>query len=615
MSPPPMMGPKGRPGNGAGVAGPMARMMPGVKAKNFKQTVSRLFEYMGPYKIALLMTVIFAVFSTMFEIFAPLVLGDATTLIFNGVVRDKTGVDFVAIGRIIMKLAAVYFACTFFSFLQSYLTAGISQKISYKLRYDIAKKIDRLPVSVFESTTHGEILSRITNDVDTVAQTLNQGIAQSITSVVTICGIIIVMFSINIWMSLVTLIILPVVLVFVRLIVKASSKFYRAQQKTLGQINGHVEEMYSGHNVVKAFNGEESSVKTFTEYSDILCKTAWKSQALSGLMMPMVNFVGNVGYVVICIMGGAFVLAGRLEVGNIQSFIQYMRHFTRPISEVSNIANVFQSTAAAAERVFEFLDSEEECEQTKTPASTKNITGTVTFEHVRFGYLKDKIVIKDFSCEVQSGMQVAIVGPTGSGKTTIVKLLMRYYDVNEGSIKIDGVDIRDFTRDDLRSQFAMVLQDTWLFNDTVMENIRYGKPDATDEEVIAAAKTACVDRFIHQLAGGYNMVINEEANNISQGQKQLITIARAVLANPPMLILDEATSSVDTRTESLIQTAMKNLMKDRTSFVIAHRLSTIRDADMILVVNDGDVIERGNHTELMAKNGFYAELYNSQFKK
>lgn len=615
MSPPPMMGPKGKPGNGAGVAGPMARMMPGVKAKNFKQTVSRLFKYMGPYKVALLMTVIFAVLSTVFDIFAPLVLGEATTLIFNGVVRDKTGVDFVAIGYIIMKLLAVYFACTFFTFFQSYLTAGISQKISYKLRYDIAKKIDRLPVSMFESTTHGEILSRITNDVDTVAQTLNQGISQSITSVVTISGIIAVMFSINVWMSLVTLIILPVVLIFVRLIVKASSKFYRAQQKTLGQINGHVEEMYSGHNVVKAFNGEESSVKTFTEYSDILCKTAWKSQALSGLMMPMVNFIGNVGYVVICIMGGAFVLAGTLEVGNIQSFIQYMRHFTRPISEVSNIANVFQSTAAAAERVFEFLDSEEECEETKTPASTQNIKGLVTFEHVRFGYLKDKIVIKDFSCEVQSGMQVAIVGPTGSGKTTLVKLLMRYYDVNDGSIKIDGVDIRDFTRDDLRSQFAMVLQDTWLFNDTVMENIRYGKPDATDEEVIAAAKTACVDRFIHQLAGGYNMVINEEANNISQGQKQLITIARAVLANPPMLILDEATSSVDTRTESLIQTAMKNLMKDRTSFVIAHRLSTIRDADMILVVNDGDVVERGNHSELMAKNGFYAELYNSQFKK
>jgi len=615
MSPPPMMGPKGKPGNGAGVAGPMARMMPGVKAKNFKQTVSRLFKYMGPYKVALLMTVIFAVLSTVFDIFAPLVLGEATTLIFNGVVRDKTGVDFVAIGYIIMKLLAVYFACTFFTFFQSYLTAGISQKISYKIRYDIAKKIDRLPVSMFESTTHGEILSRITNDVDTVAQTLNQGISQSITSVITISGIIAVMFSINVWMSLVTLIILPVVLIFVRLIVKASSKFYRAQQKTLGQINGHVEEMYSGHNVVKAFNGEESSVKTFTEYSDILCKTAWKSQALSGLMMPMVNFIGNVGYVVICIMGGAFVLAGTLEVGNIQSFIHYMRHFTRPISEVSNIANVFQSTAAAAERVFEFLDSEEECEETKTPASTENIKGFVTFEHVRFGYLKDKIVIKDFSCEVQSGMQVAIVGPTGSGKTTLVKLLMRYYDVNDGSIKIDGVDIRDFTRDDLRSQFAMVLQDTWLFNDTVMENIRYGKPDATDEEVIAAAKTACVDRFIHQLAGGYNMVINEEANNISQGQKQLITIARAVLANPPMLILDEATSSVDTRTESLIQTAMKNLMKDRTSFVIAHRLSTIRDADMILVVNDGDVVERGNHSELMAKNGFYAELYNSQFKK
>ena len=615
MSPPPMVGQKGKGSHGASVAGPMSRMMPGAKAKNFKQTVSQLMKYMGPYKIALFMTVFFAVLSTIFDIFAPLVLGEATTLIFNGVVRDKTGVDFVGIGYIIMKLFVIYFACSFFAFFQSYLTAGISQKISKRLRTDIAEKLDRLPVSTFEATPYGEILSRITNDVDTVAQTLNQGIAQSVSSIVTIIGIVAVMFSINVWMSLVTLIILPVVLVFVRIIVGLSSKYYRAQQRTLGKINGHVEEMYSGHNVVKAFNGEQSSVKTFNEYSDTLCKTAWTSQALSGIMMPMVNFVGNVGYVIVCIMGGLFVLKGTLQVGNIQSFIQYVRQFTRPISEVSNIANVFQSTAAAAERVFEFLESEEEVTETPTPKKTENLTGSVQFENVRFGYLKDKIIIKDFSCSIKGGMQVAIVGPTGAGKTTLVKLLMRYYDVNDGSIKLDGIDIRDFRRDDLRDQFAMVLQDTWLFNDTVMENIRYGKPDATDEEVIEAAKTACVDRFIHQLAGGYNMVINEEANNISQGQKQLITIARAVLADAPMLILDEATSSVDTRTEALIQTAMNNLMKDRTSFIIAHRLSTIRESDLILVINDGDIVEKGTHKELMEKNGFYAELYNSQFKK
>ncbi len=615
MSPPPMMGPKGKGGNGAGVAGPMARMMPGTKAKNFKGTLLRLVRYMGPYKIPLLLTVIFAAFSTVFEIFAPLVLGDATTIIFNGVIRDKTGVDFVAVGNIIMKLFVIYLGCSFFAFLQSFLTAGISQKISRTLRNDIAKKLDKLPVSVFESTTHGEILSRITNDVDTVSQTLNQGIAQSITSVVTIVGIISVMFSKNVLMSLVTLIILPTVLIFVRIIVKVSSKHYRAQQKTLGMLNSHVEEMYSGHNVVKAFNGEDSSIKEFNEYSETLCKTAWYSQALSGIMMPMVNFVGNIGYVVVCIMGGMMVLQRKLEVGDIQSFIMYVRQFTRPISEVSNIANVFQSTAAAAERVFEFLDSEEESDEPKVPVSTKGISGSVEFENVKFGYVKDKIIIKNFSCAIDDGMQVAIVGPTGGGKTTLVKLLMRYYDVDEGSIKIDGIDIRNFTRNDLRSQFAMVLQDTWLFNDTIMENIRYGKPSATDEQVIAAAKTACVDRFVHQLPGGYNMVINEEANNISQGQKQLITIARAVLADPPMLILDEATSSVDTRTESLIQTAMNNLMKNRTSFVIAHRLSTIRDADIILVVYDGDIVEKGNHEQLMKKGGFYAELYNSQFKK
>ncbi len=614
MSPPPMMG-RGRGGHGAGVAGPMAQMMPGVKARNFKQTTKRLLNYMGTYKITLLLTVIFAVLSTAFEIFSPLVLGDATTLIYNGVVVEKTGVDYTALMSIIMKLFAVYLACSFFAFFQSYLTSVVSQKISYKLRADIAQKIDRLPVKLFESRTHGEILSRITNDVDTVSQTLNQGIAQSITSLVTIVGIIIVMFSINVWMSLVTLIILPVVLIFVRIIVKISTKYYRAQQRTLGEINGHVEEMYSGHNVVKAFCGEERSIDEFNKYSDTLCDTAWKSQFLSGLMMPMVNFIGNVGYVAICIMGGVMVLKGTLEIGNIQSFIQYVRHFTRPISQVANIANVFQSTAAAAERVFEFLDEEEEVAEAKNSASTNNLKGVVTFENVKFGYLEDKIIIKDFSCHINEGMQVAIVGPTGAGKTTLVKLLMRYYDVNGGSIKIDGVDIRDFKRNDLRAQFAMVLQDTWLFNDTIMENIRYGRPGATDEEVIAAAKTACVDTFVQQLPGGYNMVINEEANNISQGQKQLITIARAVLADPPMLILDEATSSVDTRTESLIQKAMNNLMENRTSFVIAHRLSTIRDSDIILVLNDGDIVEKGTHNELMAKGGFYFELYNSQFKK
>lgn len=611
MSPPPM---GGRHPGGAGVAGPMARMMPGAKAKDFKKTLSRLIYYMGTYRIALLLTVIFTILSTGFEILAPIILGDATTLIFNGVVVGG-GVDFTSVGYIIMKLMTVYFACSFFSFFQSYLTAGISQKISYKLRGDIALKIDRMPIRFFERRTHGEILSRITNDVDTVAQTLNQGISQSITSLVTITGIIFVMFSINVYMSLVTLIILPVVLIFVRIIVKISHKYYRAQQRTLGEINGHVEEMYSGHNVVKAFCGEDASIESFNKYSDTLCQTAWKSQFLSGLMMPMVNFVGNVGYVVICIMGGVMVLRGTLQIGNIQAFIQYVRSFTRPISQVANIANVFQSTAAAAERVFEFLDEEEEISDENKITDTKGICRRVDFENVKFGYFKDKPIIHDFSCHVDEGMQVAIVGPTGAGKTTLVKLLMRYYDVDGGSIKIDGIDIRDFTRDALRSMFAMVLQDTWLFNDTIMENIRYGRPSASDEQVIAAAKTARVDSFVRQLPDGYNMVINEEANNISQGQKQLITIARAVLANPPMLILDEATSSVDTRTEALIQDAMNDLMKNRSSFVIAHRLSTIRGSDMILVINEGDIVETGTHEELMEKGGFYAALYNSQFKK
>lgn len=614
MSPPPMMG-KGRGGPGAGVAGPMARMMPGVKARNFKKTTKRLFDYMGTYKFALLATVLFAVLSTAFEIMAPLVLGNATTLIYNGVVVNKTGVDYNALMGIIAKLFAVYLSCSFFAFFQSYLTSVISQKISYKLRSDIAHKLDRLPVKIFESRTHGEILSRITNDVDTVSQTLDQGISQAITSVVTIVGIIAVMFSVNVWMSLVTLIILPTVLVFVRIIVKFSTKYYRAQQSTLGEINGHVEEMYSGHNVVKAFCGENRSIEEFEQYSDMLCNTAWKSQFLSGLMMPMVNFIGNAGYVAVCIMGGMMVLGGTLEIGNIQSFIQYVRHFTRPISQVANIANVFQSTAAAAERVFEFLDEEEESDDSHARESADGLRGAVSFDHVKFGYLENKIIIKDFSCEVDEGMQVAIVGPTGAGKTTLVKLLMRYYDVNGGSIRIDGVDIREFKRNTLRSQFAMVLQDTWLFNGTIMENIRYGRPDATDEEVIAAAKTACVDAFVHQLPGGYDMVINEEASNISQGQKQLITIARAVLADPPMLILDEATSSVDTRTEALIQKAMNNLMQGRTSFVIAHRLSTIRDSDIILVLNEGDIVEKGTHAELMEQGGFYSDLYNSQFKK
>lgn len=603
------MSPARRPG-GPGGHGPM---MAGAKAKDFKGTMKRLIAYARKHLFAIVMTVVFAVLATLFNILSPLALGKITTLIAGGAMQG-TGIDFTAIGKIIMLLAGLYLACSFFSYIQGFIITGVSQKITYRLRRDISQKIDRLPVKFFETRTHGEILSRVTNDVDTVAQTLNQSLSQMITSIVTIVGILIIMFSVNWLLSLVALLILPTVLLFASRIVKFSQKYFKAQQKTLGELNGHVEEMYSGHNVVKAFNGEEKSIEAFGSLNKQLYGSAWKSQFLSGMMMPVINFIGNLGYVAICILGGWLVLTGRMELGYIQSFIQYVRQFTQPISQTANIMNVLQSTAAAAERVFEFLDEEDMTPDSAHPAVPGDVRGQVEFDHVKFGYSPDKIIVHDFSAEVQPGQQVAIVGPTGAGKTTMVKLLMRYYDVDGGAIKVDGTDVRDFTRSDLRKMFAMVLQDTWLFHGTILENIRYGRPDATDEEVIAAAKAACVDHFVHTLPGGYNMEINEEANNISQGQKQLLTIARAILADPPMLILDEATSSVDTRTEVLIQRAMHSLMKDRTSFVIAHRLSTIRDADLILVMKDGDIVEKGTHQQLMEAGGFYAGLYNSQFE-
>lgn len=608
-------------GHGGPGGGPMAHM-PGAKAKNFSATIRRLIQYSKKHWIAISTTVLFAILSTIFSIIGPLILGQATTIIFS---TAKTGVDFAAIGRQLLILLALYIASSIFAYVQGFAITGVAQKITYKLRQDISKKMDKLPVKYFDNQTHGEVLSRVTNDVDTVAQTLNQSLAQMITSVVTIVGIVAMMFWVSWIMSLVALIMVPLSFWFMKIVIGMSQKHFKKQQMTLGELNGHVEEMYSAHNVVKAFNGEKRSIDKFKSINKKLYGSAWKAQFLSGLMFPAINFIGNLGYVAICILGGVLVMMAQpfyigflviypLQVGYIQSFIQYVRSFTQPISQVSNIANVMQSTAAAAERVFEFLDEEEETKESVHPVKLESVKGNVEFSNVKFGYNEDKIIINDFSAQVMAGQQVAIVGPTGAGKTTIVKLLMRYYDVNSGCIAVDGVDIREFLREDLRGMFAMVLQDTWLFNGSIMENIRYGRPDATDEEVIAAAKAASVDHFVHTLPGGYSMEINEEASNISQGQKQLLTIARAILANPPMLILDEATSSVDTRTEVLIQSAMKNLMANRTSFVIAHRLSTIRYADLILVMDNGDIIEKGSHSELMEQDGFYASLYNSQFE-
>lgn len=597
--------------------GPGGGMVPGEKAKNFKSAAAKLIRYMGNYKIAVLVVMVFAVASTVFGIAGPKILGQATTELFNGLVAKVSGTGGIAfgkIGKILLFLVGIYAFSAACSFVQGWIMTGITQKICFRFREDISEKINRMPMKYFESRTVGEVLSRITNDVDTLGQGLNQSVTQLITSITMLIGIIVMMLSISPIMTLIAFVILPVSAALIGTVMKFSQKHFVAQQKYLGKINGQVEEVYSGHNIVKAFNKEEDMLQEFNETNDILFASAWKSQFLSGMMQPIMGFVGNLGYVAVAVAGGLLAIRGSIEVGEIQSFIQYVRQFTHPIMQAAQVSNMLQSTAAAAERVFEFLEEEEEETVVEHPVELSAMEGRVSFEHVQFGYEKDQIIVKDFNCQVEPGQMVAIVGPTGAGKTTMVKLLMRFYDVQKGSIKVDGHDLREFNRSELRENFGMVLQDTWLFKGTIMENIRYGRLDATDEEVVAAAKAAHAHHFITTLPGGYDMELNEDASNVSQGQKQLLTIARAILADNPILILDEATSSVDTRTEGRIQKAMNNLMKGRTSFVIAHRLSTIKDADVILVMKDGDIIEQGNHQELLAQNGFYAQLYNSQFE-
>lgn len=592
-------------------------MMPGEKAKDFKGSTLRLLSYMGKFKFALIGVLLFAVGSTLFNVVGPKILGQATTELFSGLVAKVQGtgsINFGKIGTILLLLLGLYLLSALFSFIQGWIMTGVTQRLCYRLRRDISEKIHRMPMKYFESKTVGEVLSRITNDIDTLGQSLNQSVTQLITSVTTIIGVIIMMLSINTIMTGVTIVILPVSMVLVMIVVKHSQKYFRAQQAFLGTINGQVEETYSGHNVVRAFNREQAVLDEFRETNKKLYQSAWKSQFFSGLMQPIMQFIGNLGYVAVTVLGAILAAAGTIQVGDIQSFIQYVRNFTQPITQMAQVSNMLQSMAAAAERVFEFLAEEEEDQLAESPVPASSIQGQVTFDHVRFGYDPNKIIIGDFSATVEPGQTVAIVGPTGAGKTTMVKLLMRFYDVQSGAIRIDGHDVRDFNRSELREAFGMVLQDTWLFKGTIMENIRYGRLDATDEEVIAAAKAAHVHHFIQTLPGGYQMELSEDASNISQGQRQLLTIARAILADNKIMILDEATSSVDTRTEQLIQKAMNNLMKGRTSFVIAHRLSTIKDADLILVMKDGDIIEQGNHQTLLEKNGFYATLYNSQFE-
>ena len=607
MSQRPMRGPM-RGGHG---------MMPGEKAKDFKGSTLRLLSYMGKFRFALIGVLLFAVGSTLFHVVGPKILGQATTELFSGLVAKVQGtgsINFGKIGTILLLLLGLYLLSALFSFIQGWIMTGVTQRLCYRLRRDISEKIHRMPMKYFESKTVGEALSRITNDIDTLGQSLNQSVTQLITSVTTIIGVIIMMLSINTIMTGVTIVILPVSMVLVMIVVKHSQKYFRAQQAFLGTINGQVEETYSGHNVVRAFNREQAVLDEFRETNKKLYQSAWKSQFFSGLMQPIMQFIGNLGYVAVTVLGAILAAAGTIQVGDIQSFIQYVRNFTQPITQMAQVSNMLQSMAAAAERVFEFLAEEEEDQLAESPVPASSIQGQVTFDHVRFGYDPNKIIIGDFSATVEPGQTVAIVGPTGAGKTTMVKLLMRFYDVQSGAIRIDGHDVRDFNRSQLREAFGMVLQDTWLFKGTIMENIRYGRLDATDEEVIAAAKAAHVHHFIQTLPGGYQMELSEDASNISQGQRQLLTIARAILADNKIMILDEATSSVDTRTEQLIQKAMNNLMKGRTSFVIAHRLSTIKDADLILVMKDGDIIEQGNHQTLLEKNGFYATLYNSQFE-
>lgn len=612
-----------------GMGGGMHGMhSPAEKPKDFKGTVKKLLNYLGNYKIAIAFVIVFALGSTVFSIIGPKMLGNATTELFNGmmgkIAGTSEGVNFGVIASILLWLVALYLLSALFQFMQGFIMTGVSNKITYRLRRDIDEKIHSLPLAYYDKVTNGEVLSRITNDVDVINHSLNQSITQIITSAATLLGILVMMFSISWQMTLIAITTLPLSLIVIGMIIKKSQKHFVNQQKYLGEVNGLVEENYSCHKIVKAFNGEEKSLKQFKESNNTLYNSAWKANFLSGLMMPIMSIIGNIGYVVVCVIGGYFAVQGKVTVGNIQAFIQYMRQFTQPILQLSQISSVLQQTVAASERVFGFLNETEEIPEAQKAlsvwqngekASETNIpiTGNVSFENVSFGYAAEKAVINNFNANVKPGQKIAIVGPTGAGKTTIVKLLMRFYDVNSGKISLDGHDIREFKRDELRSVFGMVLQDTWLYNGTIADNIRYGKLGATDEEVKAAAKVAQADHFITTLPEGYNMVLNEEASNVSQGQKQLLTIARAVLANPKILILDEATSSVDTRTESLIQKAMDNLMKGRTSFIIAHRLSTIRNADLILVMNNGDIIEQGNHEELLAQKGFYANLYNSQF--
>jgi ATP-binding cassette subfamily B protein len=598
--------------------GPLG-MMPGEKAKNFKASLLALIKYLGRYRWSILIVSILAIISTIFTILGPKILGQATDELFSGVMRQIAGagsVNFARIGQILVFLAVLYLAGIVFSYLQGFVMAGITAQISRRLRNEISAKTHRLPLSYYDKTTHGDILSRITNDVDTLSQTLNQSLSQIITSLTSLLGVIIMMFSISWQLTLGALLVIPISMVAVMLVVKKAQKHFVNQQKFLGSVNGHVEEMFGSHIVVKAFNGEADSVKAFDEYNNALYDSAWKANFLSGLTMPITGFIGNIAYVAICVVGAYFTVRGLMTVGSIQAFIQYIRNFMQPITQIANISNVLQQTAAAAERVFEFLNEPEETAETAILRLTPNLRAkrTVAFDHISFGYSDDKIVIHDFTATIRAGQKVAIVGPTGAGKTTIVKLLMRFYEVQRGAIMIDGHNIRDFSRNDLRSVFGMVLQDTWLFNGTIADNIRYGRLDATDDEVKSAALAAQVDHFVRTLPDSYAMILNEETNNISQGQRQLLTIARVILANPEILILDEATSNVDTRTELLIQQAMDNLMKNRTSFVIAHRLSTIRNADLILVLRDGDIVEQGTHSELLTKNGFYASLYNSQFE-
>lgn len=609
----------------------------GEKPKNFKGTMKKLAGYLKPYSISIIIVIIFAIGSAAFSIVGPKILGEATTKIFEGLVSKITGsgngIDFTGVGKILIFLLVLYGISAAFSFIQSFIMSGVTQKVSYNLRKQISEKINLMPLKYFDTKTHGEVLSRVTNDVDIMSQNLNQIMTQVITSITTVIGVLIMMISISGLMTGASIVVLPISMVLITTVVKKSQKFFRKQQRFLGEVNGQVEEVYGGHTIIKAFNGEEDAVREFNKLNDELYDSAWKSQFLSGMMMPIMSFVGNLGYVLVSILGGWLAIKGSIKVGEIQSFIQYVRSFNQPIAQAAQIANLMQSTAAAAERVFEFIDEEEEEQFAEKPVKIfradlvkpgeepvitedmEEIHGAVEFDHVHFGYREDKIIINDFTASIKPGQKVAIVGPTGAGKTTMVKLLMRFYDVNSGSIFIDGHNIKDFNRQDLRSIFGMVLQDTWLFNGSIMENIRYGRLNATDEEVKAAAKAANVDHFVRTLPDGYGMVLNEEANNVSAGQKQLLTIARAILADPKILILDEATSSVDTRTEVLIQKAMDNLMHGRTSFVIAHRLSTIKDADLILVMKDGDIVEQGNHEELLKADGFYAKLYNSQFEE